>query len=387
MTQPYLEAAAREFGLSAREIAFLTERGVRSHDALHEALEGAPGLAESAPDIRRDLLIARVTPLLSSGYRAALAQVLEPPLPGAELSEPARDDDGGAPVNAGQRPSKPPPDWVAQFQPVALRERRDGTIDLRTRMEGVSWPVRDQGPGTATCVPYAAAACLELLWREPGTLPETLAPEFLYAVIAGQGGLGRKGGTKLGQVRKVLLASGICAEEEWPRDAVPTQRPAARVMQKAAPRAKRVGAISYWDLGLLRRRWPGAARMVLELLKAGRPVAISIPEYQDPLGAKDGPTDWWRRIPVARGEVRDPVKGAPKPKVGHAVCILGFQPDPDEALGGWFIFRNSLGQRWSKYAPVQGDVTPPVVPEQGYGALSATHLEQHVYEIFAPSLP
>jgi hypothetical protein len=85
--------------------------------------------------------------------------------------------------------------------------------------------------------------------------------------------------------------------------------------------------------------------------------------------------------------VRDPVKGAPKPEMGHAVCIVGFQPDPDEALGGWFIFRNSLGQRWSKYAPVQGDVTLPVVPEQGFGALSATHLEQYVYEIFAPSLP
>lgn len=383
MTQPYLEAAAREFGLSAREIAFLTERGVRSHDALHEALEGAPGLAEAAPDIRRDLLIARVTPLLSPGYRAALAQVLEPPLPGAELSEPV-----GLPVPENLlRPLPPPADWPGLTGPPVLREAGDQPLDLRARMEGVSWPVRDQGPGTATCVPYAAAACLELMWREPGTLPETLAPEFLYAVIAGQGGLGRNGGTKLGQVRKVLLASGICAEEEWPRDAEPTQRPPARLMQKAAPRAKRIGAISYWDLGLLRRRWPGAARTVLELLKAGRPVAISIPEHRDPLGAKRGPTDWWRPIPVARGEVRDPVKGAPRPKVGHAVCIVGFQPDPNETLGGWFIFRNSLGQRWSKYAPVQGDETLPVVPEQGYGALSASHLERYVYEIFSPSLP
>lgn len=72
--------------------------------------------------------------------------------------------------------------------------------------------------------------------------------------------------------------------------------------------------------------------------------------------------------------------------MGHAVCILGFQPDPNEALGGWFIFRNSLGERWSTDPPILGDVTPPIVPEAGYGAISARHIEEHVYEIFAAGL-
>jgi len=78
--------------------------------------------------------------------------------------------------------------------------------------------------------------------------------------------------------------------------------------------------------------------------------------------------------------------------LAHAVCILGFQPAPEEALGGWFIFRNSLGLRFAENAPDaarrRADGTPrtPFVPDNGY-ALSASHLEAHLWEILAPAPP
>jgi hypothetical protein len=375
----FLDEAAREFGLALPERAFLEARGIGSHDRMHAVLRAAAGLEALWAPGRRALLIGALLPRLSPGYRAALARPAPaPPIPGAALSVPPPPPPSGEP----QEPWPPPaPDWIGRYHPRALSGPADTALDLRAQVSG-PWPVRDQG-AAPLCVPYAAVACLEWLWR--GRAPR-LSPEFLYACIAAQRGLGRNGGTKLGQVRDVLQSLGIATAEDFPPDMPLTRAPKRGVLARARERRRELGRIAYWDLGTLRTRWQGAARTVLELLKAGVPVAISIPEHQEPLAGPDAPSDWWQPLTVASGEVPDPAPDAPPPRLGHAVCILGFQPDPNEALGGWFIFRNSLGERWSTDAPVLGDVTPPIVPAAGHGAISARHVEEHVYEIFAPGL-
>jgi hypothetical protein len=61
--------------------------------------------------------------------------------------------------------------------------------------------------------------------------------------------------------------------------------------------------------------------------------------------------------------------------------VLAFQPDPQEPAGGWFIFRNSVGDDWAKNPNLltQG----PRVPARGWGALSATMVNEHAWEMLA----
>jgi hypothetical protein len=97
-----------------------------------------------------------------------------------------------------------------------------------------------------------------------------------------------------------------------------------------------------------------------------RPVAVSMLVFKDPVGGRD---NWSTLVGRSFGEVLDP----PPTSVvssGHAVCIVGFRPDPTERLGGFFLFRNSWGPHWGRQAQ----------PEPGYGFLSAGQLEDYCIE-------
>jgi hypothetical protein len=67
--------------------------------------------------------------------------------------------------------------------------------------------------------------------------------------------------------------------------------------------------------------------------------------------------------------------------MGHAVCVLAFQPDPSETAGGWFIFRNSVSELWCTRPNVL--LTVPLIPAAGWGALSASYVEHHAWEMLA----
>jgi hypothetical protein len=130
---------------------------------------------------------------------------------------------------------------------------------------------------------------------------------------------------------------------------------------------------------------PGIARRVYDLLASGCPVAVAIPVFY--IDATRSVTNWEDPPTAASGVVRDPDKdmipsGADQP--GHAVCIVGFQPDPNESTGGWFISRNSRGLNFAWYP--DKDPNPPHVPAPGYGAISATYIEQYCWETLSPKI-
>ena len=112
---------------------------------------------------------------------------------------------------------------------------------------------------------------------------------------------------------------------------------------------------------------PGTARRVYNHLAQGRPVAIAVPVFARADGSSA--TNWSSAI--TSGEVLDPFSDRVFAG-GHAVCVVGFQPDPAEANGGWFIFRNSVGGNWA--SGFQPDGEAPRVPARGFrGDLGDLH--------------
>ena len=64
---------------------------------------------------------------------------------------------------------------------------------------------------------------------------------------------------------------------------------------------------------------------------------------------------------------------------GHAVCVTGFEPDASERVGGWFIIRNSWNNGWATQSPAPGYYSPEI----GYGQISATYIDQYLWEMMA----
>jgi hypothetical protein len=66
---------------------------------------------------------------------------------------------------------------------------------------------------------------------------------------------------------------------------------------------------------------------------------------------------------------------------GHAVCVTGFHPDALEPKGGYFTFRNSWDIVWGAQAPSPA-ASGYCAPEPGYGDISATYVDDYIWEIF-----
>ena len=56
---------------------------------------------------------------------------------------------------------------------------------------------------------------------------------------------------------------------------------------------------------------------------------------------------------------------------------LGFAPDPAEPMGGYFVLRNSWSGAWGAGNPSPNSKGP----EQGYGWISASYIENHLWEM------
>jgi len=244
-------------------------------------------------------------------------------------------------------------------------------IDHHTAWRNVGWPVRDQGQ-RGTCVAHALAACVETL-PTASTAPAQIADrseQFLYWG-AKQYDLSPTDGTLHGHALTALQKLGLCDEALWPY----VRLPAGGVVHQGPPP-------------------PGAATAALTALHAGGnvaapsnasalhrelhhgPVAIGVPVFADPSNlTKD---NWNVGGLMEYGRVAEP---PPMSVVvgGHAVCIVGFEPDAREPAGqGWFIIRNSWGTGiWGSSLP-----DPRYhAPEPGYGQISWSYVDSYLWEL------
>jgi hypothetical protein len=91
--------------------------------------------------------------------------------------------------------------------------------------------------------------------------------------------------------------------------------------------------------------------------------------------------NWLNVITQTSGLVLDPALHSPQfdfttLKFGHAVCVLGYEPDQNAPGGGWFIFRNSCGEKWGEQPAVPGGKSLP----PGYGTVSAEYVDKYALE-------
>jgi hypothetical protein len=288
-----------------------------------------------------------------------------------------------------------------------LKTERLDQNELTLTNRYVDWPARIQGQ-RQTCIAFAAAACVELLRAGDGQPFEALSPQFLYWHMRDLGQrLGdsppgwKEGATKLGHAKQVLQDIGIC---RWVDCPYPDRLDDQDLKEGEEPDLKgpkpeenlvtrRISRDSYYEDWSNPNNHKPVARTVYDALKQNGPVAIALPVFysaSDPLE-----TNWDNPVTTNSGVVIDPIEGEWVPHdparpehsaPGHAVCVVGFQPDADELSGGWFIFRNSRGINWAGHRDGEGP-EPPIVPARGYGAISATYVDRYCWEMLSPVLP
>ena len=115
-----------------------------------------------------------------------------------------------------------------------------------------------------------------------------------------------------------------------------------------------------------------APRQIYDELAAGRPVGAAFHALVDANGNAN-----WSYVHYATVTFPDfkcPADGSEPPyKGGHAVCIVGFEPDPNGASGGHFIFKNSFG---GGYPAVKIPGWGP-----GYGRISSYDVQRFCWEL------
>lgn len=357
---------AQALNLNAEEFTYVMRFRVTSFDEFHARLLASPSLERTNPAIRRAHLLAELAPLLSPPYRAALGA----PLPDIAWGVPLREGWSDNSL-AG---------WPGADMPADLGGEASGT-DLLGPRRG-EWPLRDQGFAEPTCVPFAVNACLEWAAFKPGWGTEQLGSVFLYQHIRSRfGPLPGQGGAWLWEAAATLADDGVCRAVTWPDTNGIADVPSDAAIAEAATRRRHAECTNRGFNA--QGHAPGAARVVLELLRRGVPVAITIPTFADPAAKRSN----WSDAHAMTSGLIVPKDDAWVRVGGHAVCILGFQPALKDELGGFFTFRNSWGNRFATH-PLTSTDPPgpdkpldPTVPGTGYGVIGASQLDAHVTEI------
>jgi hypothetical protein len=371
MAANFVDTLAQDAKLTAAETMILRSVGVRSFQDLHSLVQYFPSIQKAG--VRLPLLSNLAAQRAGAAFTSAASRIMVahrrqilargatyPPgahwAPGASVPIPTPGLPGAAP------PVIPPP---------------GGAIDLRV----APWPVRNQG-ARGTCVAFASTACAELrnyLLSPVG--PAHLSEQFQYWAIKTTTGdpHPNQDGSFLEFARDALAAQGICEDPLWSYVQTPIPgnvsqagggNPSPAAQADAAQRVF-VGA----NYQVFNAPGTGAAA-VLNALQQGRPVAITLPVFTDPAVAS--PQDNWT---TPSGWLYGRVLNPPPTSTvsdGHAVCVVGFEPDVAEPKGGFFILRNSWDVAWASGAPSPGN---SYSPEQGYGDISATYIDDYLWEL------
>lgn len=334
------------------EKAVLAQAGVHSFEELHSLLTHFPSVA--ALGVRVAELSSLANSHLGSNYMNSFAV-------GASGMSPTYSLGAMAPPGSVATPSTVEiiPSPKHEIVPIGTQH-----IDLRRP----NWEVRDQGQ-RGTCVAFAVAACRELL---PDT-PESLSPQYLFWASKRLDPQTDIDGTLILYAKEALSSSGICEESSWNYNGTPQtkvdQGPPPQHANTSASRFKHI--CTHYE----EKRHPQIARTILHALKeAKRPVAVSVPVFYNPQNNQRN--NWNTPVARSRGRILNPPPTGSVAAAGHAICLTGFHPDQREPLGGYFIFRNSWGKSWG----TEGDPSNPFCPEPGYGSISATYINDHVWE-------
>jgi len=385
MTQQFLRSLASDQRLTPESVRILHASGARTPEAILSLLESFPSLTT-----RGYLNASTLSNAVVQRAGPALQLILQKSGPGAPRPAPRR--------AANQRGygAVPPPkapwhlDATVPWTPNVARSI-DAALaapagaapvkagQTQTDVRGCSpWPVRDQGT-RGTCVAFGTTALRELLLCEVGGQIVDLSEQFLYWAIKTKSSDPQPSvdGTWIEFAFQALPAQGICPEVDWPYDAAPTPGNVSQGAPGVPSPAAITNAMSLRKTAALHEkitRPGGHAQTVLDALqKNKRPVAIALPVFSDP--AVPQSDNWATSVGHFFGLVLDPPAHSTVIG-GHCVCVTGFASDPSEPLGGYFVIRNSWSQQWGSQLPSPGYVGP----EPGYGQVSASYVDQFLWE-------
>ena len=369
MTLPYLTHLREQADLSPLEETVLESIGIRTPEDLLSLAWNFPSLASIGFDFAKLSFAAQmsapmkafanVVSTFSLGQapppqfaRGAKIPANSPLQPGYKVPMPAAT--AGAPTTAPVYPN------------------------LDFRLPG--WPVKDQG-ARGTCVAFSMVGCHEHLHYSLSSLVDLSEQYLFWATKTSTADPNpTDDGTTLEFARDALGSGGTCESAFWPyvgtvlpgtvTHATSTD-PSAHAQADAVKR-KHLAANYLLGTSLSGK----AAQVINAMVAAQRPVAVSLPVFRDRLLPQAD--NWNMGVGLSFGRVIDP----PPTSVvdgGHAVCFTGFEPDPTEPKGGWFIFRNSWGTlAWGNSLPAP---LPYVAPEVGYGQISATYVDRYLIEM------
>jgi hypothetical protein len=167
----------------------------------------------------------------------------------------------------------------------------------------------------------------------------------------------------------------VCLDSLWPYNGIPVEGNVTHAGPGVPAQEVRDGAKSYRHLAAQYGARGSAAQLLSWLTQNQRPVAISVPIFRDALVPDRN--NWNSDVGILYGEVLDPPATAVADG-GHAVCVVGFVPDPEENTGGNFIFRNSWGTSgFGRNLPSSGWRAQ----EPGYGQISASYIDKYLWEM------
>jgi hypothetical protein len=237
--------------------------------------------------------------------------------------------------------------------PVALAAL-PGQVDLRERMP----PVRSQGR-RGTCVAFACVAVREFLLGEESAQGD-LSEQFLYWGCKRRD-LFQGPGTFVWTGMTCLEEDGVCVEQVWPYNPQPIE---GNEGQGPPPddAARKATDYQIGDWQKLRSRWVNALRQ--ELART-RPIAFAVPVY----------TYWFTEPVRSTGDIRLPLS-TDEIEGGHAMCMVGYQDDPDVPGGGMFLVRNSWGVGWARNSAV----------EPGYARIPYAYIQKYANSAYVASM-
>lgn len=371
-TKKFLHELIGKEILSRKDAMVFLRLNTSSVFAMQSALDSRPSLRDQVDVTRISTDLFEEYPEVTQRFQAAKAQTSDEPLAmGAMLPD----------FPEGTE-AEPIPDEILAYNPSLFDTDR-----VEFLCPTSPWPVRDQG-SRGSCVAFAMTAAMEQPMCPQGI--QDLSEQFLYWAIKSNPSEPFPGqeGTWIEFAQQMVQQHGICLETLWPYNpkVIPGNvdqgdphipLPSTHASQDALTR---IPAGPRYHRFM--RRDSGRAQVIRDwLLERERPVAVSLPVYRDP-GAPGPRSNWTEPEARTHGHVQGPVEGDIA-SGGHAVCIVGYRPDPEKFNGGVFVFRNSWGTAWGHMLP---DVRSPdersPAPDRapGYGVISAYYIDRYCSE-------
>jgi C1A family cysteine protease len=260
---------------------------------------------------------------------------------------------------------EPTPEMMAETEAISMMVSDEEAVALPG---AVSWvkkmpKIRDQA-ARGTCVAFALSALHEF-YRKAQNNVQDFSEQHLYYETKRIDGHPNACGTWQSKAVQVLAQRGQCRENVWTYNPNPPCNNHGTMPSNARADAAnfkfQTEAVNPKDVNGIKT-----------VLASGWLVTFSIPVFNS----------WFQSAETRRtGRITMPI-GNESSIGGHAMCFIGYQDDSTAPGGGYFILRNSWGEKWASESPYGvGNGTIPYQYIVNHNWESYTTLPEHLVNV------